>query len=102
MIEGLEADARVLGLVLEGFDEEDEDDGIWPENEAALTAFLRVQTQWRWISPGDGRSHRVGLDYPGVKEALRWAKIKVTPDLFGELQLIEVGVINADREESDW
>lgn len=102
MADDLAADARCLGLILEGFDEDDEDDGIWPENEAALVAFLRVQTQWRWICPGDGSARRVSLDYPAVRIGLDCAGIEMTPDLFGDLQLIEVGVITADREETDW
>ena len=100
MLDGLQADAACLGLVLEGFDEDEDDpDAIWPENEAALTAFLRVQTQWRYVCPGDGSVRRAGLDYPAVEAALRMAEVAMTSDLFADLQVIEAGVLAAGQSE---
>ena len=85
-----------------GFDEDEETDGIWPENAPAVQAFLRVQTQWAYICPGDGTTRRAGLDYQRVEAGLRMARVDVTPDLFDDIQVIEAGVLAADRGETDW
>ena len=49
-----------MGLTLpEGFGEDDDDeDGVWPENEGALMAFLEVCTQFRTIAHGNGMLQR--------------------------------------------
>jgi hypothetical protein len=61
-----------------------------------------VQTQWRYVCPGDGSVRRASLDYSGVREGLAMAEIAMTPELFGELQVIEAGVLAAQAEESLW
>lgn len=95
----MKADAERFGLILEGFDEDDDDGtGIWPEHEKAVTAFVRVSTQWVWVSPGDGTSRRVGLHYGNVEVALRNAGIEMTPDLFSDLQVLEAGALQAASE----
>ena len=99
MAEDLAADARCLGLVLVGFEDDDDSDGIWPDNVPALTAFLRVQTQWCWGFPADGSAHRLGLDYGRVVAGLGSAGIEMTPDLFAELQVIEAGALAPDEVE---
>jgi len=98
----LEADAKCFGLILEGFDEDDDTEGLWPEHEDAAIAFQRVQTQWRLACLADGSVRYVGLDYPGVGKALEFAGIEMTPALFAQLQVIEAGVIDADAQETSW
>lgn len=60
----------------------------------ALEAFLAVQTQWSYVS-GMGGAHTIGLDYAGVRAGLELAGIKLTPDQFHGLQLIELGARQA-------
>ncbi len=40
-------DAAHFGIPAEALPEEALTDGIWPQNEAAVLAFLEVSTQWR-------------------------------------------------------
>ncbi len=61
-----------------------------------------MQTQWVYVCPGDGSVRRAALDYGRVEAALRVAEVAMTPQLFADLQVIEAGVILADREETDW
>ena len=37
----------------------------------------------------------VGLDYSGVRAGLRGAGLKLTPDQWSEMQMIETGALNA-------
>lgn len=60
-----------------------------------------MQTQWVYVCPGDGSVRRASLDYTRVEAALRMAEVAMTPALFDDLQVIEVAVIHADREETD-
>lgn len=64
----------------------------------ALNAFLAVSTQWRVTGPGDGTLRRTGLDYQGVRAGLEMAGVAMTPALWSDLQLIEAGALQADRE----
>ena len=89
---------RGFGLSYEVDEDDESEDGIWEEHEAALVAFLRVQTQWRWVTPGDGSLRRVGLDYPGVRAGLDMAGIAMTAKLWLDLQLIEAGALAAEGE----
>jgi hypothetical protein len=98
----VEDDADRFGLVLVGFDDDDDSHGIWPDNVPAVAAFLRVQTQWTYVCPGDGSVRRAGLDYQGARAAFDLAGVEMTPDLFAELQVIEAGVLSADHGEIDW
>ncbi len=63
--------------------------GVWPCNEAAMRAFLTVQTQWRALAQADGSRFWVGLDYGGVEPALRLAGMCLTPDDWFGVQMIE-------------
>lgn len=61
-----------------------------------MLAFLRINTQWRWVAPGDGTFRRVGLDYSGVRVGLEMAGIEMTAELWADLQLIEAGALTPE------
>jgi hypothetical protein len=65
---------------------------------AALEAFLTVATQWRHVCPGDGTVRRAGLDYAGVRAGLDLAGIAMTPVLWSQVYLIEMGALAAGHE----
>lgn len=71
--------------------------GVWPENVAAVEAFLVCSSQWRMV---DGMSGMrvIGLDYAGVKAGLELAGIEVTPDLWSDIRLVEAGARTAMNE----
>ena len=58
---------------------------IWPANERALEAFLRVRRQWR-VGPVGGV---MGFDYPGVEAVLRMSSISVDAALMDDLAVME-------------
>lgn len=62
---------------------------VEPENWSAVCLFLRVQTQWTIGAMG----YRVGLNYPGVECCARLSGVDLTPDLFSQVQLLELTVI---------
>jgi hypothetical protein len=51
---------------------------------------MRCQTQW--IVSGMG--HRVGLSYAGLEAAARLSGADMTPELFDQVQLLELTTIN--------
>ena len=67
---------------------------LWEENAMAFSVFLNAQTQWR-----TGMSGPTGLDYAGVAAMTRAMRIKMTPELFADLQTMERAVLNAMREK---
>ncbi|MBW4708620.1 DUF1799 domain-containing protein [Roseobacter sp. YSTF-M11] len=79
---------------------EREDAGVWPENVDAVMAYLAVCTQWRIVARADGPMHAVGLDYAGVRDGLKLARIKPSPALWSDLQMIEIGARAAMNGES--
>lgn len=96
---GAKADAALMGLSLEGWDEGDDDgEGVWPENAAALRAFMVVCTQFRMVAPGDGSVRRTGLDHTAADVSLRNAGVTVTPELWHDILTIEVGVLTAPHD----
>lgn len=75
--------------------------GIWAEHEGAFRAFLSICTQFRWVSPGDGTAQRVGLDYQAARAGLDAEEITVTPQLWSDIRMIELGAITPDQEGPD-
>jgi hypothetical protein len=69
--------------------------GVWPEHEEAVWAFLAVQTQWRNVVLRDGTLRATGLDYGACEAGLRMAGIEATPDLWVQVQMIEAGALEA-------
>lgn len=93
---GARADAALIGLVLVGeWDNADDEDGVWPENEGAVHAFLEICSQFRTVAHFDGSLQRTGLDYPAVETGLRLAEVPVNRELWEAIRLIEWGVLSA-------
>ena len=67
---------------------------VRPENWAAVELFLCAATQWRLAANGAP----YGLDYPGVETAAKFAGLKITPDLFGDLRIMEQAAIGRFAE----
>lgn len=71
---------------------DDEEEGVWPQNEEALRVYLSVDTQQRWITAGDGAVF-LGLDYAGARAGIRAAGLKLTPALWADVQVIEAAAV---------
>lgn len=59
-----------------------------PDCRSAIAAFLAVDTQWNKLVAGD-RLLATGLNYAGVRAALRYLRMPLSPALFADLQLME-------------
>lgn len=57
-----------------------------------VSLWLAVQTQWRtgW--------DLIGLDYAALNLAAQWLHIKITPDVFGHIRLMESLVLKVRRK----
>ncbi|MBY6117398.1 DUF1799 domain-containing protein [Mameliella alba] len=74
---------------------EEQDEGVWPELVEALNAFAAVMNQWRVLPVFGGRPQFLGLDYAAAEAGLRLAGIDATPDLWADIQVIEIGAKEA-------
>jgi Phage related hypothetical protein (DUF1799) len=72
-----------------------DDDGVWPENVPAVLAFLQGCTQWRVVPVGMGGMLVTGLDYGALRVGLDAAEVRVTPELWGDIRIIESGAMAA-------
>lgn len=68
---------------------------VWRANEAALIAWLAVETQWRIVATMAGLLW-LGLDYTAVDVALR--RLKSPDHVFADLQTMELAALNAFNE----
>lgn len=71
---------------------------VWPENAAAVEAFLTAASQWRTaiaVVEGQLRTLFVGLDYAGAKVALDARRIETTPELWNGLVEMEQAALAA-------
>lgn len=66
-----------------------EADEVWAEHVAALQAFLAIAGQWRCQVLPNGRLLWLGLDYAAAQAALALSGLQVTPQIWGEVRLIE-------------
>lgn len=89
-----EADLDYWGIPDELRPEKPTEYGVLPENWDAVCLFLALQTQWN-ITPSGARS---GLNYTSVRIVSNLRGMKLTPELFSDLQLMELTVINTERE----
>jgi hypothetical protein len=94
----LEADLDFWGIPDESRPEKPTEYGVLPENWDAVTLFLALQTQWR-ITPSGTRS---GLVYSSIRTVSNLRGVKLTPELFADIQLMEVTLINTEREHGNW
>lgn len=82
--------------------------GVWPENHAAVDAFLAVASQWRTaVTMEKGRltTMWIGLDYAGA--AIGWGArgIEMTNDLLTGVQIMEMAAraaLNGDALNGDF
>lgn len=74
--------------------------GVWPDNWPIVTAFLWVDTQWR-VSGGPHGRIVVGLDYASVRAGLASVRLRITPELWAGLQVIEAEAIAALNARSE-
>lgn len=97
---------QVLGAPQEAIDEwraelekqEAEDVVVLPiDCRSAVAAFLAVDTQWNKLVVGD-RLLATGLNYPGVRVALRELRMPRSPALFADLQVMESAALAAMAE----
>ncbi len=63
---------------------------VYPENWETVCLFVRLQTQWI-ISP---MGQRTGLIYQAIPVVARLMGVKMTRELFSDLQLMEITTIN--------
>ncbi len=63
--------------------------GIWRENLKSVMAFFAVQSQWNVIGVGGGGLVYIGLDYANVVVGLECSGIKVDPDLWSDIRIME-------------
>jgi hypothetical protein len=77
-------------------------DGIWPDNEETVRAFLAVCTQWRIIVLSGAEWPPtlcyIGLDYSAVRAGLDAEGFSVTPELWRDLRVMEVAACAALNE----
>lgn len=70
---------------------------VWPENWAAWTLYMRVQTQWRYSWSGP-----TGLDYSVIYPLID--RMGLSPDdwdhMLADLQMIELAARQKMREPS--
>ncbi len=89
----MRADLRAFGAAQEQIEHAlgppETDFAVWPENWDAVQAFLAVQTQW-----ATGFSGPTGLDYSRVRAGWELAGIAVTPELFHQLRIMELTVLD--------
>lgn len=99
-------DMKILGAPQQAIDEwraqlkqqEEEDVIELPADcRAAVRAFFAVDTQWNNLVVGD-RLLATGLNYVGVRAALRFLRMPVSAALFADLQLMESAALAAMAE----
>lgn len=69
--------------------------GVWPENAAAIRAWLIVAGQMRIISGGMGGAAYLGLDYAAARDGLELAGVALTPDDWARVRIIEASATEA-------
>lgn len=89
------ASAEAWGIPPEALPDDDQDNGVWPENEDAVRAFLAVAGQWRTGAAAMGGVLWLGLDYAAVRAGFALARIRMTPELWDQVRLVEVGARDA-------
>ena len=70
--------------------------GLWPGHEDAAAAFLAVATQWRVAGSGVV----IGLDYGAALAALAAEGIRVTPEVWRAVRMIERGALDGFAEKA--
>lgn len=92
-----EADLDFWGIPDEMRPEKPTEYGVLPENWDAVNLFMGLQTQWQ-MTPSGARS---GLNYTSVRIVSNLRGLKLTPELFADIQLMELTLINTEREHGN-
>ncbi|MBA3668429.1 MAG: DUF1799 domain-containing protein [Sphingomonas sp.] len=56
---------------------------------AAVGMFMALGTQWKWIGAGMAGAFRSGLDYTAIGSTATALGVKLTPELFNDIRLLE-------------
>jgi hypothetical protein len=59
------------------------------ELQSIVLAFLIGATQWRWLGAGFG-AMPLGLDYAGLRSGLAMARLRLSPEEFDGVRVMEV------------
>lgn len=106
------ADAEAFGFSAEAIaelraeaEQSDADEGlsIHPDNEVAVRMLLALQTQWQWVGLSTmqrAELRRTGLNYLAIKPTAKLSGVKVRPDDFTRLRILEAECLNAWAEEA--
>mgnify|MGYP001773177991 CR=1 FL=1 len=78
--------------------DEDREFLVLPENWDAVLTFLKCATQWRYAGMAGVRT---GLDYTAVDVVIRRSDLADPDKVFGQIQTIESGALEAFREQQD-
>jgi hypothetical protein len=73
-------------------------EGVWPDNVAAVEAFLLVASQWRTVmreTVAGIRIHYMGLDYGAAHAGLALAGVAVDPRTWWRVRVIEAAAREA-------
>lgn len=100
----LAAQRKAYGLPEDAFTskpEEDEFEGIWPENLDSVAVFLCCQTQWRRTFGPMGGMVWNGLDYTGVVTVIRMHghRGERAREIFGDVQIMEAAALETLNEQ---
>lgn len=66
-----------------------EETGVWPDNVPTVKAFVLCDTQWKVQIDPTGRLVPSGLDYAGARAGLDMLEIKVSPELWQGVMIME-------------
>lgn len=76
-------------------DPADDEIGIWPENWPIVSAFAQICGQWRVVSlstMAEARLSYLGLDYAGVRAGLICARVRITPEIWDGIRIMEAAM----------
>lgn len=91
-------DEAELAKMREAEAEADEDFELWPENLPAFDLFTAAMTQMRI---NDFTGLPIGLDYAGLRACAGLRRVKLTPALFGDVQVMERAYIDERRKRAE-
>jgi hypothetical protein len=62
---------------------------IWPDMVPAVSLFLSMETQWRWVGAGMAGAFRTGLDYSVLPTMAQISGVSTTPQVLADLRTLE-------------
>ena len=68
-----------------------------PGNAEAVQLFQAAATQWRYVGGLEG-ARPVGLDYTGLRSTADWLGLAATPQLLGQIGVLEAETLKVRRE----